>query len=203
MAKISSIEQLRESYPPKVTRATTKEIAKLDQHCRDYLALSPFMMIGTQNKDGLGDVSPRGDFPGFVKVIDDTTITIPDRPGNNRLDTLSNIFENPNVGLIFLIPGVKETLRINGKAEIRDDEDLMALCEVNGKLPRIIIKVHIETAYMHCAKALMRSRLWDPAAQIERNQLPSMSEWMQAHNTIEVAPESSEAMEERYANQLY
>ena len=203
MAKISSIEQLRESYPAKVTRATTKEITALDQHCRDYLALSPFMMIGTQNKDGLGDVSPRGDFPGFVKVINDTTIAIPDRPGNNRLDTLSNIFENPNVGLIFLVPGVKETLRINGKAEIRDDEELMALCEVNGKLPRIIIQVHIETAYMHCAKALMRSRLWDPAAQIDRSQLPTMSEWMIAHNTIEIEPESTEDMEKRYAKQLY
>ncbi len=203
MAKITSVEELRVDYPPLVKRSITKELSSLDQHCRDYLALSPFLVIGTQNKDGLGDVSPRGDMPGFVKVVDDTTIIIPDRPGNNRLDTLTNILENPNVGLIFLVPGVKETLRINGKAEIRNDENLMALCEVNGKLPRIVIQVHIETAYMHCAKALMRSKLWDPSVQIERSQLPSMSDWMVAQNTAEITPESTEDMEKRYASQLY
>ncbi len=203
MAKITSVEELRVDYPPLVKRSITKELSSLDQYCRDYLALSPFLVIGTQNKDGLGDVSPRGDMPGFVKVVNDTTIIIPDRPGNNRLDTLTNILENPDVGLIFLVPGVKETMRINGKAEIRDDEDLMALCEVNGKLPRIVIQVHIETAFMHCAKALMRSKLWDPSVQIERSQLPSMSEWMVAQNTAEITPESIEDMEKRYAKQLY
>ncbi len=203
MARIESIEQLRKNYPPKIKRSITKEISTLDQHCRDFIALSPFMMIGTQSADGLGDVSPRGDKPGFVRVLDDTTILIPDRPGNNRLDTLTNIIENPNVGLLFLVPGVKETLRINGKAEIRDDDELMALGEMNGKRPRIIIQVLVKTAYMHCAKALMRSRLWDPQAQIERSQLPSMSEWMMAHNTMEVEPETTEAMEERYKEQLY
>ncbi len=203
MAKITSVEELRVDYPPLVKRAITKELAALDQHCRNYLALSPFLVIGTQNKDCLGDVSPRGDLPGFVKVVDDTSIIIPDRPGNNRLDTLTNILENPNVGLIFLVPGVKETLRINGKAEIRDDEDLMAMCEVNGRPPRIVIQVHIETAFMHCAKALMRSKLWDPSVQIERSQLPSMSEWMVAQNTAEITPESTEDMEKRYAKQLY
>ncbi len=203
MAKITSVEELRVDYPPLVKRAITKELSSLDQHCRNYLALSPFLVIGTQNKDGLGDVSPRGDMPGFAKVVDDTTIIIPDRPGNNRLDTLTNILDNPNVGLIFLVPGVKETLRINGKAEIRDDEDLMALCEVNGRLPRIVIQVRIETAFMHCAKALMRSKLWDPSVQIERSQLPTMSEWMVAQNTAEIKPESTEGMEKRYAKQLY
>jgi len=203
MALIESIEQLRKNYPPKITRSITKELSALDRHCRDFIALSPFMMIGTQSAAGLSDVSPRGDKPGFVRVLDVTTIIIPDRPGNNRLDTLTNILENPNVGLLFLVPGVKETLRINGKAEIRDDDELMALGEMNGKLPRIIIQVHVETAFMHCAKSLMRSRLWDPQAQIERGQLPSMSEWMAAHNTMEVEPETTEAMEERYKEQLY
>lgn len=203
MAKITSIEELRVGYPPMIERSKTKEIATLDQHCRDYLALSPFMMMGTQDKNGLGDVSPRGDLPGFVKVIDDSTIAIPDRPGNNRLDTLTNILENPNVGLIFLVPGVNETLRINGKAEIRDDEDLRKMFEVNGNLPRAVILVHMETAYMHCAKALVRSKLWDPSVQIERSQLPTMSEWMVAHNTLEIEPESNEVMEKRYAKQLY
>ena len=203
MTKITSTEQLRKNYPPMIERSRAKEIAALDRHCRDYLALSPFMVIGTQSKDGLGDVSPRGDLPGFVKVLDDKTIAIPDRPGNNRLDTLSNILENPDVGLLFVVPGVNETLRINGKAEIRDDEELKARFEVNGNLPRLVILVHVETAYMHCAKALMRSKLWDPNVRIERSQLPSMSEWMAAHNTIEVEPETTEAMEARYQKQLY
>ena len=203
MAKITSIEALRAGYPPMIERSKTKELTALDQLCRDYLALSPFMMMGTQNKGCLGDVSPRGDLPGFVKVIDDTTIAIPDRPGNNRLDSLSNILENPNVGLIFLVPGVNETLRINGKAEIRDDQDLKKMFEVNGNLPRVVILVHMETAYMHCAKALMRSKLWDPSVQIERSQLPSMSEWMIAHNRLKIKPETTEAMEARYATQLY
>jgi PPOX class probable FMN-dependent enzyme len=203
MAKITSIEALRTGYPPMIERSKTKELTALDQHCRAYLALSPFMMMGTQNKEGLGDVSPRGDLPGFVKVIDENTIAIPGRPGNNRLDSLSNILENPNVGLIFLVPGVNETLRINGRAEIRDDQDLKKMFEVNGNLPRCVILVHMDTAYMHCAKALMRSKLWDPSVQIERNQLPSMSEWMVAHNTLEIKPESTEVMEERYKKQLY
>lgn len=203
MAKITSLDELREKFPPVIKRSVTKEISTLDRHCRNYLELSPFMVIGTQNRDGLGDVSPRGDMPGFVQVLDDKTIAIPDRPGNNRLDTLANILENPNVGLVFLVPGVNEVMRINGKAEIRDDEDLLARFEVNDKLPRIVIVVHIETAYMHCAKALMRSKLWDPQMRIERNQLPSMSEWMMAHNTMEVELETTEAMEARYKNQLY
>ncbi len=203
MAKITSVKELRENYPPMIERSITKEVSAFDQYCRDYLALSPFMIIGSQSKDGLGDVTPRGDLPGFVKVIDDRTLAIPDRPGNNRLDTLTNILENPNVGLLFLVPGVNETFRVNGKAEIRDDEELLQMFEVNGKLPRSVILVHMQTAYMHCAKALMRSKLWDPSVQIERSQLPSMSEWMVAHNTAEIKPESTEDMEKRYTSQLY
>ncbi len=203
MARITSIDKLRENYPPTGKRAITKEISAFDQYCHDYLALSPFMVIGSQSKEGLADVSPRGDRPGFVRIIDEKTLAIPDRPGNNRLDTLSNILENPNVSLIFLVPGVNETFRVNGKAEIRDDDELMHMFEVNGKRPRSVILVHMETAYMHCAKALMRSKLWDPSQKIERSQLPSMSEWMVAHNTAEIKPESTEDMEKRYASQLY
>ncbi len=203
MTKITSIDALREKYPVMIERAKTKELSSLDRHCRDFIALSPFLVIGTQSKDGLGDVSPRGELPGFVQVINDRTIAIPDRPGNNRLDTLSNIIENPSVGLIFMVPGVNETMRINGRAEIRDDEDLMALFEVNGNLPRVVVLVHIDTAYMHCAKALMRSSLWNGEKQVKRSQLPSMSEWMVAHNSIDVAPESNDVMLERYEKQLY
>ncbi len=203
MSKITSMAALRAHYPQKVRRSTTKEISALDHHCRDYIARSPFVLIGTQSGDGHGDVSPRGEAPGFIKVIDDVSVAIPDRPGNNRLDTLSNILENPAIALLFLVPGVNETFRINGRAEIRDDAELMALFEVNGKLPRTVLLVHVETAYMHCAKALMRSNLWDMDTQIERSLLPNMSQWMEAHNKIEVEPESTEAMEKRYKGQLY
>lgn len=203
MAKITSMEALRSHYPPVIKRAMTKELSALDHHCRNYIAYSPFVVIGTQSTDGFGDVSPRGETPGFVKVLDDTTIAIPDRPGNNRLDTLSNILENPSVSLIFLIPGINETLRINGRAEIRDDEALMTPFEVNGNLPRTVLLVQVESAYMHCAKALMRSKLWQADTLIERSSLPTMSEWMIAHNSLKIEPESTKAMEERYKGQLY
>ncbi len=203
MAKIESENALRALYPQTSKRAAAKEIPVLDQYCRDYVALSPFVLIGTQSGDGAGDVSPSGEKPGFVRVLDDATLAIPDRPGNNRLDTLTNIIENPSLALLFLVPGVNETLRINGRGEIRDDADLLALFEIDGKLPRTVLLVHVETAYMHCAKALMRSALWDGDSIIERSLLPSMSEWMQAHNTLKVEHESTKAMEERYKSQLY
>lgn len=203
MGQITNVKQLRSHYPPMIKRSITKEISSLDHHCRDFLALSPFMVMGSQSKDGQGDVSPRGEGPGFVQVLDDKTLAIPDRPGNNRLDSLSNIIDNPSVGLIFFVPGVSETLRINGRAEIRDDEDLMARFVINGNLPRIVILIHVESAYMHCAKAIMRSKLWEPDFRIKRDQLPTMSEWMVAHNSEKIEPESNEVMEARYKKQLY
>ena len=161
------------------------------------------MIIGTTRPDGVGDVSPRGEEPGFVKVLDDTTLAIPDRPGNNRLDTLSNILERPAVGLIFLIPGVNETLRINGEAEIRDDDELREMFEVNGRLPATVLVVKVNEIYLHCAKALMRSRLWDEDAKIERSEFPTMGEMIRDQIDADTEAETQDAMVARYERMLY
>ena len=132
------------------------------------------MLIGSSAADGRADVSPKGDRPGFVRALDERTIAIPDRPGNNRLDTLENVLANPAVGLIFLVPGMNETLRINGRAEISTDADLMEMFAHQGKLPLSVMLVHTQEVYVHCAKAFMRSGLWDPSTFIERSSFPSL-----------------------------
>lgn len=174
MARIQSTEALRTLYGAAGERSLRKQLDRLDRHCRRFIELSPFVLVATSGIDGLGDVTPRGDRPGFVTVADDTTLLIPDRPGNNRLDTLMNLIERPGIGLLFLIPGVDETLRVNGTAEIRDDADLLAPFAVDGRLPKTVVRIAVREAYLHCAKAFMRSRLWDPAAQVPRSDLPSM-----------------------------
>ncbi len=203
MAKIESVEALRRIYRPATGRAVTKVLGRLEVHCRRFIALSPFLVISSQGRDGLGDVSPKGDAPGFVQVLDDRTLAIPDRPGNNRLDTMSNLIDNPIVGLMFLIPGVDEILRINGTAEIRDDEDLRQRFAVDGKLPATVMVVTVGEAYLHCAKALMRSRLWDPDAQVERSVLPSMGQMLKDQIGHDEPPEDQAVMVERYSKVLY
>lgn len=165
---ITTIEELYSVYKQPAERAVQKEIPKLDQHCRNFIALSPFLVLSTDGSDGTADASPRGDAPGFVTVLDDNTLAIPDRPGNNRLDSLLNILRNPAVGMIFLVPGINETLRINGTATISLDPELMEAHAVDGKLPRSVLLVKVTSAYMHCAKALIRSKLWDPETKVER-----------------------------------
>jgi len=137
---------------------------KLEKHSRRFIELSPFLVMATSRPDGLADASPKGDLPGFVQVLDDYTIAIPDRPGNNRLDSMENLITNPAVGLIFFIPGLNETLRINGTVEIRDDMDLIERFEVNGKLPKTVFVVSVKEAYLHCADALqpLVTRCTDP-----------------------------------------
>ncbi len=203
MARITSQEQLREIYPMPKGRPLAKQLDQLELHCRRFIELSPFLVMGTQGADGLCDVTPRGEQPGFVHVLDDHTVAIPDRPGNNRLDSMTNILANPAVALIFLIPGVDETFRINGHAEIRDDAELLRRFEVDGNLPRAVILVHVVEAYLHCAKALMRSRLWDADTRIERSALPTMAEMLRDQTGGAVELESPEDMRERYRRVLY
>lgn len=203
MAKITTQEQLRGIYAMPKGRPLAKQLDRLERHCRRFIELSPFLVMGTQGADGLGDVTPRGEQPGFVHVLDDHTVAIPDRPGNNRLDSMTNILANPAVALIFLIPGIDETFRINGHAEIRDDAELLRRFEVNGKLPRAVILVHVVEAYLHCAKALMRSRLWDADAQVDRPVLPTMAEMLRDQTGGAVELESPEDMRERYRRVLY
>jgi PPOX class probable FMN-dependent enzyme len=153
-----------------------KEMARLDAHCRRFIALSPILFIGSGGADGKGDVTPRGDPPGFVTVLDDRTLLIPERLGNKRGDTLNNVLANPNVGLIFLIPGVDETLRVNGRASIVDDPALLAPMTLNGKTPKLAIRIDVTDAFIHCGRALKRARLWDPKSVIDRKSFPSMAQ---------------------------
>ena len=204
MTRITSLEELRTIYRPPHELAFKKQLDHLDQHCRRFIALSPFLTIASVGKDGLPDASPRGDQPGFVHVMDDNkALAIPDWPGNNRLDTLSNILAHTVVGLIFLIPGVDEVLRVNGDAELHADEALRAPFARSGKLPRLVITVRVREAYLHCAKALMRAKLWDPAARITRSELPTMNEMLRDQTSGTGPVEPQDAMVERYRTVLY
>ena len=203
MPVIDTAKALRGRYKAAGGRSVEKELSALDKHCRHFVSLSPFLVIGSSSANGPADVSPRGETPGFVHVLDDTHLAIPDRPGNNRLDTFENILENPNVALIFLIPGVDETLRINGVAEIRDDVELLERFATAGKLPATVLVVTVKAAYLHCAKALMRSNLWDPDTQIERCDLPTMGRMISDQVGDAKEPESQHAMQARYRERLY
>lgn len=165
---------LRRLYPPTHPMAALKSLGVLDPHAREFIRRSPFLTIGTQNREGRADVSPRGDPAGFVRVLDDHTLAIPDRPGNNRLDTLSNILANPNVGLLFLVPGFDDTLRINGAARLSTDPRLLESMAVNDRVPGLAILVTVAEVFLHCAKAFRRSRLWDPDARQDRREMPSL-----------------------------
>lgn len=165
---ITDLEGLREIYPDPKGRPVEKQLPALDEWCRKFISLSPFLVLGTS-----GDVSPKGDEPGFVQVIDDKTILLPDRKGNNRLDSMSNIVKDPAVGMIFMIPGVNETLRVNGTAEITTDPALLEPLAVRGQVPKTGLLVHIEEAYLHCAKALIRSDLWNADKMQPKGTLPS------------------------------
>lgn len=171
---IADEAQLRALYPPTHTLAALKSLTSLDPHAQEFIRRSPFLTIGTQNREGRADVSPRGDPAGFVKVLDDTTLAIPDRPGNNRLDTLSNILANPNVGLLFLVPGFDDTLRVNGTARLSTDPDLLQTMSVNDRTPTLAIVVQVGEVFLHCAKAFRRSRLWDPDARQDRKEMPTL-----------------------------
>ena len=195
--------RLRDLYPEPSELARKKCISRLDRHCRKFISLSPFLCIGTSRADG-GDVSPRGDAPGFVQVLDDTTILIPDRPGNNLLDSLSNVTENPNVGILFLIPGIEETLRINGVASVVTDENALAGMEVNGKWPRSALKVEVREAFLHCAKAIRRSRLWDDDYRVERNTFPTLGRMLTDQIETELtADEAEDRVQDSIRDRLY
>lgn len=154
--------------------AIKKCMDHVDQHARTFIERSPFVCIGTQSENGTADVSPRGDPCGFVKILDKQTLLIPDRPGNNRLDTLTNILSNSRVGLLFMVPGFDETMRVNGDAEITRDPDLLSLMAVNDRVPTVAIVLHVETVFIHCAKAFRRSKLWDQSQHQDRSEVPSL-----------------------------
>jgi PPOX class probable FMN-dependent enzyme len=163
-----------------MSRATDKVLGALDDHCRRIISLSPFCVVATQGPSG-ADISPRGDPPGFVRELDERTLLLPDRVGNNRLDAMTNLLVNPRIGLLFLVPGMNETLRINGTARITDDARLLALSVINGRQPKVALVIAIEEAFLHCAKALIRSALWDETRHIDRATLPPYAEMLLDH----------------------
>jgi len=171
--------ELAALYPPALERSVRKQMDHLDDHCRAFIAASPMLIMGTQS--GTADNSPRGDVPGFVKVADDHTLLIPDRRGNNRLDSLRNLVKNPAVGLLFLIPGVNESFRVNGEAVISRDPALTEQFVMQGQAPRTVIVVKVKEAYIQCSRALVRSDLWNPAKHAAPGSLPSMGTVMAKH----------------------
>ncbi|MCW0396234.1 hypothetical protein NB696_002363 [Xanthomonas sacchari] len=170
--RITSLDALEALYGQPVERAVRKQLDHLNADYQAFVHASPFVVLASAGTEGL-DCSPRGDAPGFVQVLDARTLALPDRPGNNRIDTLRNLLQDPRLSLLFLIPGIGETLRVNGRAEIRVDPELLVRFAVGERLPRSVIVVHIEAVYFHCAKAIVRSQLWDPARHLPRDRLPS------------------------------
>ena len=195
--------ELRKLYPPPIERARLKILHRLDQHCAGFIARSPFLCLGTSSERG-ADVTPRGDEPGFVHILNETALAIPDWPGNNRLDSFSNIVANPQVALLFFIPGVQETLRVNGTAEITMNPELLSRWERNGKRPRAVVVVAVREAFFHCGKALIRSRLWQDDYKIDRSELPPYGRMLKDQiETTETAEEIQASIENGYANKLY
>lgn len=186
-------------------RAVQKDIGRLDEHARAFIARCPFLLLATSNAKGQCDVSPKGDAPGFVRVLDDQHLAIPDRPGNRRIDGMRNLVENPHVGLIFLVPGKEDTLRVNGRASIVRDDELLASLAVGDKRPQLAITVEVEECYLHCPKAFRRSRLWEPATWSGVRELPSMAEvrWAQQPVPGTTLQEYERASEEGLRRTLY
>lgn len=198
---IDTIEALRGRYPPAHGRSVAKQLSGLDHHCQAFIALSPFVVLATGGS-GEMDASPRGGAPGFVKITGDGKLLLPDFPGNNRLDSLSNLIENGKIGLLFLIPGVDETLRVNGRARLSDEAALIDQFALEKRLPRLVIEVTVTEAYLHCAKALMRAQLWAESSRQPRSVLPTMGQMLNDHTGDTKTPETQQEMEARYAPDL-
>src|SRR5262245_20112447 len=191
-------------YGPPSERALKKQLNRLDKHCRAFIARSPFLVIASADASGRCDASPKGDAPGFVKVIDDETLLIPDRLGNNRVDTIGNLLARPGVGLIFFVPGLNETLRVNGRARITAEPALLEPLAVNGKVPRSGILITADEVYFHCGKALIRSDLWNPEKHVARDAFPSLGVVIAEQIGQSVEPKEAERMtEESYIVRLY
>ena len=199
---IETLAQLRALFPQPSERALKKQLDRLDAHCRNFIGLSPFCVLASVDAQGNVDASPRGGKPGFVTVVDERTLYVPDSPGNNRIDSLSNIVATGRVGMIFMIPGVDETLRVNGAARLRNEPDLLERFRDDKRAPRVVIEVSVREAYLHCAKAFMRSQLWSDASRIDRERLPSLSQMIRDQTGLAIPAETREQMLARYALDL-
>jgi len=199
---ITSLDALRALYAAPKERSVKKQLTTLDTHCRHFISLSPFVVLATHDGAGAMDASPRGGAPGFVQLRDDHTLLIPDAPGNNRLDSLENIVATGRIGLLFLIPGVDESLRINGHAVLSREPADVARCTDARRTPTLVVQVSVREAYLHCAKALIRSALWRDSSRIERSQLPTMGQMLNDQIGTQTPVETQEAMLQRYAADL-
>lgn len=200
---IHSEAQLRQLYAAPAERALRKQLNALDSHCQCFIGLSPFCVLATGGGDGACmDASPRGGQPGFVHVADAQTLWIPDASGNNRLDTLCNLLQDPRLGVLFMIPGVLETLRVNGTARLREEAAFTARFATATFLPKVVIELQVHEAYLHCAKSLMRSKLWDVEHQVPRDVLPSMNAMIHDQIGAPAPTESQQEMLARYVQQL-
>ena len=203
--RVTSADELSELIGAPSELSIKKQLPELDSHMKTFIAESPFLLIGTFNRDGCCDVSPRGDAPGSVKVIDSRTLVIPDRRGNRRVDSLRNIIETGRIGLLFLIPGLGETLRVNGRACLIRDDEILASFAVGEKQPLIGIAVEIEECFLQCAKAIIRSKLWDSNKECLTSALPCFAEIL--NDQAKIVGQSTESLsrqiEESYANFLY
>ena len=197
---IDDPQRLRALYPAPGERALRKQMSALDAHALRYIELSPFVVLATSDAAGRQDASPRGGAPGFVRATAQQ-LWIPDAPGNHRLDSLGNIIDTGRIGLLFLIPGVDETLRVNGRARLSDDAERLAPFAADTRV-RLVIEVDVEEAYLHCAKALMRSKLWSDGARVERSVLPTMGQMISDQTGLVTPVESPAQMVARYAKDL-
>jgi uncharacterized protein len=199
---ITSVDALRAILGHPSQLVIDKAIHELDVHCAKFIAASPFLLIGTADAAGRQDVSPKGDPAGFVKIVDPRTLVIPERPGNRRADTLTNILANPAIALLFLIPGVEDSLRVNGRAEVSTDPALRAQCVVNGHTPDLVTIVHVEEAFLHCAKCIKRSKLWrsaDATADVS-----PLAEAVRDHAKSDLSVDQLQAaIDESYRTRMY
>ena len=199
---INSLQTLRQLYAAPQERAVKKQVAALDRHCLQFIALSPFAVLATSDAQQQMDASPRGGPPGFIKANADGQLLIPDSPGNNRLDSLENILATGQVGLLFMIPGFDETLRVNGSTVLSVAPTDIALCTDERRAPKLVIKLTVQAAYLHCAKAFMRSRLWSPETRVARSALPTIGQMIGDQTGMVGLAETQVEMEQRYAPDL-
>ena len=204
MSVVEDIREIREIYGYPMERTVKKQLPRLEKHSRAWIAMSPFIVMATCDGEGRCDASPKGDAPGFVTVLDDETLLIPDRLGNNRVDSISNILEHPRIGLIFFVPGLRETLRVNGRAQITTDPALLGPTAFNEKMPRSGILVTADEVYFHCGKAIIRSDLWNPEKHVASSAFPSLGIVIAEQIGQQVEPKEAERMtEESYRTRLY
>lgn len=181
---IDTVEEFREFHGDAIPAMYAKVVDHIDHHIRDFLALTTFVAVASIDADGNMDVSPKGDPAGFIEVIDDRTLAIPERVGNRRADTFVNVLQNPSVGLMCLVPGMDETMRINGRASVTNDPDLLEGMTVHGHTPKLAMIVEVEEAFIHCGKAPKRARLWDEDAWVDRSVYPTVGEVMYDHGDL-------------------